>query len=280
MKPMQNTTVRRLCRSVLVVLITLAATPAMAQFQPRRISNPATGESYHIEAAIGLWMPSADMQVSSEQFGIPGTRVDFKEDLGLEDQRFPEMHLVLRPALKHKFRFQYIPITYTQGPVTVTRDIVFNGQLYSIGVNVESNLDWRAYRFGYEYDFLTKDRFFAGFVLDFKYTDVSAGLEVPGLIREEVHAAAPIPAIGGIFRGYVMPNISITGELTAFKVPEGLIEDSTGRYFDLDIYGTVNFTNNIGAMFGYRSLDVGYTIETDLGDFRLKGLYAGAVVRY
>jgi hypothetical protein len=260
--------------------MSLASTPAWAQFQPQRISDPATGERYHIEAAIGLWGPNADMEVSSEQFNIPGSRIDFKQDLGLEDQRFPEFHLVLRPAKKHKFRFQYIPIKYEQGPVSVTRDIVFNGQLYQVGVNVTSHLDWRAYRFGYEYDFISRDRFFIGFVLDAKYTDVSAGLAVPGLLREDISAQAPIPAIGGIFRAYVVPNISITGEVTGFSVPEGLIEDTRGRYIDVDVYGTINFTNYIGLMAGYRSLDVGYTVETDLGDFRLNGLYFGAVVRY
>ena len=85
-------------------------------------------------------------------------------------------------------------------------------------------------------------------------------------------ARAPIPAIGGIGRVYVVPNISITGEFTGFKLPEQL---STTRYnahyVDLDIYGTVNFTNNIGVKVGYRSLDVGYLIETDLGDADAEG---------
>ena len=269
----------RLYGGVLAAVIALTATPAWAQFQPQGISDPATGERYHIEAAIGLWSPNADMEVSSEQFGIPGTRIDFERDLGLKDQRFPEMHLTLRPAKKHKFRFQYIPIKYEQGPFVVSRDIIFNGQLYTVGVNVNSELDWKAYRFGYEYDFISRDRFFIGFVLDFKYTDVSAGLEVPGFVAESIHAAAPIPAIGGIFRAYIVPNISVTGEVTGFSVPEGLIEETRGQYVDVDFYGTVNFTNYVGVMVGYRSLDVGYTVETDFGDFRLNGFYLGGVFR-
>ena len=36
-----------------------AAAPAQAQFRPRPISEPPTGEKYHIEAAAGLWFPTA-----------------------------------------------------------------------------------------------------------------------------------------------------------------------------------------------------------------------------
>ena len=97
-------------------------------------------------------------------------------------------------------------------------------------------------------------------------------------------AKAPIPAIGGIVRVYMVPNISITGELTDFKIPDSISKDYKAHYVDLDIYGTVNFTNNIGVQMGYRSFDVGYTvrdnnIDTDAGSFVLKGLYFGAVAR-
>ena len=55
-----------------------------------------------------------------------------------------------------------------------------------------------------------------------------------------------------------MPNISITGEFTAFKIPDSIDSRYNAHYVDFDIYGTVNFTNNIGVKVGYRSLDVGY----------------------
>src|SRR5712691_10594947 len=82
----------------------LVASPARAQFQPRPLNDPATGEQYHIEAAAGFWFPSAEMSISSQALGILGSTIDFKRDLGLTDQRFPELHLELRPATRHKFR--------------------------------------------------------------------------------------------------------------------------------------------------------------------------------
>lgn len=272
---------RRLYACVsLAAIFALAAAPARAQYRPKPLNDPATGETYHIEGAAGFWFPTADMAISSESLGIRGDLIDFKKDLGLQDQHFGELHLELRPARSHKFRFQFIPIKFEQSS-TLKRNIVFNGQLYSIGLPVNSVLDWSAYRFGYEYDFVTLNRGFAGFVLDFKYTDVTATLVSPiRQLNEFAHAQAPIPAIGGIFRVYVVPNISITGEITGFKLPENLIKDSTGHYLDVDFYGTLNFTNNIGVRAGYRALDLGYVVKTDTGAFTLKGIYVGVVARY
>ena len=262
----------------LTAALALVASPARAQFRPRPLNDPATGETYHIEGAAGLWLPTADMSIASESLGLAGTTIDFKQDLGLQDQRFPELHLVLRPATKHKFRFQYIPIKYEQ-TATIPRTIVFNGQRYTRGIPVSSTLDWKAYRLGYEYDFVVKNRGFGGFVLDFKYTDVQARLTALS-IDEFAHARAPIPTIGGIFRAYVVPNISITGEITGFRLPENVIKGDTAHYFDVDFYGTLNFTNNVGAQLGYRSFDVGYVIKKDTGNFTIKGMYVGLVARY
>ena len=188
---MPNRSAVRLYGALAAVLI-LTASPALAQFKPRPVSNPATGETYHIEGAAGFWNPSADMSISSESLGIVGTAIDFKNDLGLMDTRFSELHLVLRPARKHKFRFQFIPIDYTQKGHTLTRTIVFNGQAYTLGLPVNSELNWKAFRFAYEYDFLSRDRWFAGFILDAKYTNVRATLQAPPNTNEFTHARAPI----------------------------------------------------------------------------------------
>jgi len=276
---MPNRSAVRLYGALAAVLI-LTSSPALAQFSPRPLSDPATGETYHIEGAAGFWSPSANMSISSESLGIVGSTIDFKNDLGLMDTRFSELHLVLRPARKHKLRFQFIPIDYTQIDHTLTRKIIFNGQAYTIGLPVNSELNWKAYRFAYEYDFLSRDRWFTGVVLDAKYTDVTATLQAPPNTNEYTHAQAPIPAIGGIARFYVVPNISITGELTGIKIPDSVSTKYKAHYADLDIYGTVNFTNYIGAQVGYRTFDIGYKFKSDTGSFVLKGLYFGVIARY
>jgi hypothetical protein len=254
-----------------------AATPSSAQSVAGSTSNRATGENYHVEVSGLLWDPTPSIVINSESIdGIAGTDIDFVGELGIEKSWFKQIKVVLRPATKHKFRFEYTPIKYEASAI-VGRDIIFNGIEFPLRIPIEAELIWRAYRFTYEYDFVYLDRGFVGLVLEAKYTDVEASL-TNVLDFEFVRAHAPIPAVGLIGRGYVAPNISITGEFTFFKLPE--IQGNSGRYFDFDLYGTVNFTNYVGAQGGYRSFDVIYKAGNDNGDLTMKGLYLGGVVRF
>jgi len=280
-----STGVARPARAAAALALALlgVTSPARAQFQPRPLpDDEVVGENYHVEGAFGLWSPAPQISISSESLGILGTTIDFGNDLGLQSHSFPEFHFELRGG-KHKLRIQAIPISYQQS-ATLTRNIVFNGQLYSIGIPVTSSVDWRAWRFGYEYDALRRDRYYAGVVVDFKYSDVYATLTSP-LTSEFVQAQAPIPAIGGAGRVYVLRNLAIYGEFTGASLgwlPPPIVKNNQGHYWDYDIYGTWNFTNAIGVQVGYRSLDLGYIVnqDRDSGSLTLRGLFFGVVARY
>lgn len=257
--------------------VALSAASASAQYrQYKPAEQLSVGEAYHVEFSFDFWNPSPTLQISSESLGIIGDTIDAVQDLGFVQSRFREMKVVLRPAKKHKFRFEYTPIKYNAETV-LRRDLIFNGIEFPIAIPLEAELIWRAYRFSYEYNFIYRDRGFLGLVLETKYTDVKAQL-TNALDFEFIHARAPIPAVGLIGRGYVAANIAITGEFTFFKLPE--IQGNSGRYFDIDLYGTVNFTDNVGVQGGYRSFDVVYKVEDDNGDLQVKGLYVGGVVRF
>jgi hypothetical protein len=254
------------------------AAPARAQYGAKTIADPATGEKYHVEVAGDFWFPTPEIAITSEALGIVGSRIDFVKDLGIEKTRFKQLKVVLRPGQKHKLRFEYTPITY-QAIGSLKANIVFNGILYPVSLPVATDLNWKAYRFAYEYDFVSRDRGFFGLVLETKYTDVQATLSNV-LDTEFVRARAPIPTIGAIGRAYVAPNISITGELSGLATGGIFGEDYKAHYFDFDLYGTVNFNDYLGAQVGYRSFNVFYHVEDDEGDLVLKGLYFGGVVRF
>lgn len=262
-----------------------AASPAAAQYGARAYrSDRATGENYHVELGGTIWNPTPAIAISSESLGIAGDTIDFVNDLGIEKSSFRQLKVVLRPGTKHKLRFEYTPIKY-EAQSTVTRTFVFNGQRYTIGLPVTSELKWNAYRFGYEWDFLYADRGFLGLLLETKYTHVNASLtaSVAGLTDTEfTEARAPIPAIGVVGRAYPAANISITGEFSAFKLPDAAADPDkySGKYYDFDLYGTVNFTDHFGAQLGYRSLDVFYKVKLDQGTMTLRGPYFGGVARF
>jgi hypothetical protein len=261
----------------LFLAVTLPAVPAAAQYGVRG-SDRATGENYHVEIGGYLWSPTPTVLISSESLGIIGTTIDFVEDLGIEKKTFRQLKVVLRPGVKHKFRFEYTPMGY-DAESTLRRTVIFNGQRFDVALPVQTDLNWKAYRFGYEWDFVYRDRGFVGLLLELKYTDIEASLANVLVGEEFVHAQAPIPAIGVIGRGYVAPNISITAEFSGFKLPD-IDEDYRANYFDFDLYGTVNFTEKVGAQVGYRRLTVFYRIDEDEGDLKMKGLYFGGVLRF
>jgi hypothetical protein len=265
-------------RAVWVIAILLYASPVHAQFRPRPINEPATAEQFHVEASAAIWKPSADIVISSESLGIQGTPIDFKRDLGLTDKTFPEFKFTLRPFRSHKLRAQIIPMKY-ESSTTLTRDVVFNGQRYSLNFPVSSTIDWKAWRFIYEFDFIAKNQWFVGFLIEARYNDIRAELTTPApSIHEFTRRRFPAPALGGIARVYVLPSLSITGEVAGLKIPN--IGNHRGDYVDVDIYGTANFTRNVGAQFGFRSVDLGYQVEADSVSLILKGIYFGIVARY
>jgi hypothetical protein len=73
-------------------------------------------------------------------------------------------------------------------------------------------------------------------------------------------------------RIYVVPG--------GFKVPGRIRDVHDGNWADVDICGTANFTRNVGAQIGFRSMDLGYEIRSDTASLTLKGIYFGIVARY
>jgi hypothetical protein len=269
--------------SCALLLVLGTAVPASAQFKPRIVQETAVGDKFHIEGGFDFWMPAAELTVASsgsdELAGIPGTNISAKRDLGLADKNLPMFNLVFKGAQKHKLRVQFVPIKYEQSAI-LARTIDFNGQRYSVGLPVNSTLDFKALRLGYEYDFVIKSRGFAGFIIEDKQTDVRVDLATPLIKPQFAHASAPIPALGGIGRYWIVPRLNVTAEVTGFKIPDSVDDRYNAHYVDLDIFGTLNATKNVGVRVGYRSLDMGYKFKEDTGAFTLKGMYVGVVARY
>jgi len=258
--------------------LAVSASDAAAQYRPP--APEAVGEDYHIELAYAWWDAQPELIVNSEALDILGTDVDLVRDLGILQKKLRKLDLVLRPAQKHRFRFQYLPISYS-ADATVSREFVFNGQRYNVGLPVQTEASFKTYRFGYEFDFLQFKRGFAGVLLDVKYTNVDVELNSP-IGSEFTRAAAPLPSIGFVGRGYVLANLAVTGEMSFFRVPENLSTQLGGdaSYTDWDLNTTYNFNKNVGAQAGYRSIHMAYEVDTDNGSLRFKGLYFGGVVRY
>lgn len=258
-------------------LLVLIAAPSWAQVSEQETSRGPLGDRYRVEVSGTLWNPTVAGLVSSEQFGIIGDTIDFQSDLGYKQTKFGDFRMVLRPSRKSKFRIQYTPIAYTAS-ADFQRDIVFNGIKFPVSLPVRSTFEWKVLRIGYEYDFVANDRGFVGMLIEGRYTKFKT--ELTSAIAEEYTVAkVPLPAIGAVGRVYIIPEIAVNFEVSAFKFPE-VDPDYRANYFDWDIHGTFNFNDYVGVQVGWRRMTSYIFIENDTGDIKFQGMWFGAAVRY
>ena len=264
--------------AVALAAMLTSASPADAQlFAPP--PNLPVGEDYKVELFGGLWNATPDMTIRSDEFGLVGSDIDFSRDLGIGTERFGELRIRLRPARKHRFRIDYIPMDFS-AQTTVERRIVFRGISYDIGLPVSSSLTWNAWRFGYEYDIIHRSRGYFGIILEAKYTDIEASLDAASFAREFTRARGPIPAIGAIVKVYPLPMLALTAEVSGLKVPNNALKDFKGEYIDFDLSATLNVIENLGVQVGYRSLDLNVSSNDEAVALKLDGIYFGALVRF
>jgi len=254
--------------------------PAIASAQmtrPRKAAQPALGEKYRLELAAAWWKPNLFGSVSSDRLNLVGSRVDLVDDLGFGEAKFRDLRVTLRPGLKHKLRFQYTPLEYSAS-ATPHRQITFAGHVYDVALPVDSELGWKVWRFGYEWDFLYRPRGFVGALLEARKTELTAALTSLA-VTGDIAAKAPLPSIGLVTRAYVLPDLAVHFEISGLKVPP-INDKYEGSYSDMELSGTVNVTNNLGFTIGWRRLNTNLRIEQDFGDLRFQGVWFGGAIRY
>jgi len=272
----------RLLTFVVVALMTAAR--ADAQFN---VSDPASGENFHVELGLMFWTPTPVLEIQTGGLAALGVaEVDLVQEFAIENQRFNEFRAVLKAGRKHKIRISYVPIEYNE-QATLQRTITFGGVTFPVSVPATALVTWNLWRFGYEWDFVSADRGLVGFITELKHNRLSAELAATGLGSEATEVTAPILAIGGIARVYPHRNFSLTAEFTGFKVfgfvrslTNAIAEDLEAKMYDLDLYGTVSFGPHLGAQGGYRSVTAEYLVDEDSGNLKMKGLYFGGLVRF
>jgi hypothetical protein len=266
-------------RSLLFVLCVclFAARGAEAQFN---VPDPAPGEDFNVELGAMFFKPTPEILIQTGALTqIAGGEVDFVQEFAIEDRYFTEFRVVAKPGRKHKIRFSYLAVRYDES-ATLERTIVFGGRTFTLGVPATADLQWDMWRFGYEWDFVARDRGFVGVIAELKHNTVSADLAAAAVGSEFYEATASVPAVGIIGRGYPHRNLSLTAEFTGFKLPDTISEEFEAKLFDFDLYGTVSLGRHVGVQGGYRSVVAEYFDDEDTGDLKLKGWYFGGLVRF
>jgi hypothetical protein len=275
-------------RLVAVVLLAFIFMPSQAGAQ-FRVPDPASGERFAVELGLMFWSPNPEIRVQTGALAAIGeTEVDLVQEFGIDNKRFNEFRSVLKAGRKHKVRISHVMMEYHESAI-LQRTFIFGGQVFPISAPATADLEWRLWRFGYEWDFVAMDRAVIGLITELKYNDISTTLSALGFGSEVTEVTAPMPTIGGIARVYPHKQFSVTVEYTGFKMP-GFIgdkisdslqgDDFDASQSDFDFYGTLSFGRHVAAQGGYRSLTADYLVDQDAGDLKMKGWYFGGLVRF
>jgi hypothetical protein len=151
-------------------------------------------------------------------------------------------------------------------------------------VPIQSEFVWKVMRFGYEYDFIYRDRWLRLACCSTSATRSS----MPryrrrprcSSERQFTSAKAPLPAPRHDRARLRAANLAINFEVSGLTLPAVFNGDYEASYFDWDLNGTFNVTNNVGIQVGWRKLSNFLRIENDLGDLKFQGMWFGAAIRY
>jgi hypothetical protein len=271
--------------AALCLALALSASRAEAQFfAPQTVP----GENYHVELAAMFWTPTPGIVLGSDGLNaFSANGVDFVQEFGIENKRFTEFRAVIKGG-RSKFRFSKVPIKYQEAAV-LQRTITYGGQTFNVNANATADLTWDTWTIGYENDFVSRSRGYVGFITELRFNKVIADVAATDGIRTATsftEVKAPIPAFGVVARVYPHRNVSLTGEITGFKVPGFLAnrlfsaDNVDANLKNIDVYATVSITRFLGIQGGYRSLTADYVVDDDTGDLKMKGPYFGGMLRF
>jgi hypothetical protein len=209
------------------------------------------------------WFSNLDSEIKYTEAGIMGTEINLIDDLGMDDsENFQEGRITLEMG-NHKLRYAYTPLSW-DGQKTIIEGIQFGGVPYTAGTLVDSSLDLKYHRLGYEYDFLDVLDNKIGVIFEIKYFDIDARLKATG-IDESTTAKAPIPTIGVTGQVAIPFLFSVGGELS------GITLGSRGYLFDGEVVVSYHPLPLITISGGYRILKMKLEEGDDKALFDLKG---------
>ncbi|MEE4242132.1 MAG: hypothetical protein V2I36_11755 [Desulfopila sp.] len=230
-------------------------------------------EAFSVKVGYLLLSPSGEL--AAEVDGI-GTTIDLESDLGLDDSEdFMAEFAVSFGDIK--LGATYLPLSF-QGNSILERSIIFDGQVYSKGSNLQSSVDLDILDVGMTWFFLNFDdtpaRVQLGLDLSVKITDAEASLfDITTGRRESASATVPIPTVGVRGRVAFSDFIGINGRI-------GYLGYSDNHFLDADIQLEVSPLPLVGVFAGYRFLDIAIDESDVYVDSDFSGFYGGGFIRF
>jgi len=235
-------------------------------------SSPAfADETVAIKA--GYMLLSASGQFGATVNNI-GTNIDMESDLNFGNSAQPTGEVTLNLG-DNLFSFGFIPLNFS-GASTLTRNISYNGQTYTAGSTVQSELKADILDFSYAYYLLNMDdlpsRLQIAFETSVKTINVKTNITSGGITTNK-SATVPIPTVGLRGRVALADFIGLTGRI-------GYLGYSGNSFTDFDAQVEFSPLPTLGIYGGYRFLKIKVDAGGLLADATFKGPHAGVFFRF
>ena len=247
-----------------VIVGALASAPARSQ---ARYEEHDTLERFYLRLG-GFNQRDIDstLRIDSKILGL-GTIVDLENDLAMEDEvTVARIDGFYRFNKRHRLGWTWYR-TRREGTAIAVRDIQIGDEIFPVGAEINSHLDFETYKVGYSWSFINvkKYEFYIGAGLDasrvsLKFTgETLTGEEVETLdYRQRSTLPLPTVAFGGRFN--ITDKFKLRFRTEVFSLEFGEFE---GTWRDTLLLGEYNFGKNVGAGGGLNFYDINLKLERD-----------------
>lgn len=227
-----------------------------------------------IEIEPRYWFPGFELEALIEEDDI-GTKIDFDEDLGMDDENFAGGRIKLFTGDDSWIRIDYVPIEY-DGDDVLKRRIDFNGETYTVGSRVLSEFNLEYGRFGWGWQFINIDDCVKlGTLLEAKIFNLETQIATAnGLIDEKEDFLFGLPTVGAILDIDPIDEINIFAELSGIKA------GSYGYMYDAEAGVKIIPIDNVTVTGGYRIVKFNIEAGDNEAMMQLNGPFVGVSVRF
>ena len=247
-------------RAAMTLLGIFVSSSAVSQ-QASWTINPGLQDALTLE--VSAYAPKVDTtaRFDSATFGA-GTTVNFEEDLGLDDRKIQAAVLGrLRLGDRWRIEGEYFSLDRS-GTRAINRTINWGGNIYPVGIVVNSEFDSDIYRLSAGYSFIKNPQAEFGIALGLHVTDFTASLAGANVAKRTGDALAPLPTIGFYGAYAITPRWLLSGRVDFFSLN---YNDYDGSLINLVGAVDYRFTRNFGIGVGYRYVD--YDLEVTKSSF-------------
>lgn len=234
------------------------------------------------------WMPDLTAKARVTESNIIGSDLNFKSELGIKDEDFPEGRFIWHISPSSKIRAFYTQAEF-EGDQIVSRTITFDGKTYTAGTQVKTDLELQYFGLGWVWEFIDvlNGRLKAGTILEAKGVAGKATLDAPGLgIKESSDFIGGLPTVGlslalDPFKNNA-PYVSdtIISNLSLYAEAAGMSAGEYGYFVDAEAGVRWTPVKYVCVSGGYRAVSLKAEDDPDYARFELKGPFAAASIRF